>query len=55
MLEDHHLAVEGVVALMHRKTERLGKHVAIVISGGNVSLETLRQVVREEYPYQVEG
>ena len=60
MLEVHHLAVEGgavvgIAAVMHRKTEQLGKHVAIVISGGNVSLETLRQVVREEYPYQVEG
>ena len=57
MLEEHHMAVEGggavgIAAVMHRKIERLGDHIAIVISGGNVSLDTILQVAGVEYPYQ---
>ena len=58
MLERHHMAVEGgaavgIAVILHRKIKKLGKHAAIVVSGGNVSLETMREVVGNRYPYQV--
>jgi len=51
-LEQHHMAVEGagavgIAALMSEKIEHLGKHVAVVISGGNVEMSILLQVARE--------
>ena len=49
-LEDHHQLIEGsagaaIAALMKRKTELNGKTVVIVICGGNISSNTLREVL----------
>ena len=51
-LERHHLVVEGggavgIAALMSRKLQHLGKHVAVVISGANVDMSLLLQVVQD--------
>jgi threonine dehydratase len=51
-LERHHLVVEGggavgVAALRAGKLQRMGKHVAVVISGANVDMSLLLQVVRD--------
>ena len=51
-LERHHLVVEGggavgIAALISRKIQHLGKRVAVVISGGNVEMSLLLQVVQE--------
>ncbi|GIS72536.1 MAG: hypothetical protein CM1200mP10_21130 [Candidatus Neomarinimicrobiota bacterium] len=51
-LEDHHQLIEGsagaaIAALMKRKTELNGKTVVIVICGGNISSNTLREVLDE--------
>jgi threonine dehydratase len=51
-LERHHLVVEGggavgIAALRAGKLQRLGKHVAVVISGANVDMPLLLQVVRD--------
>ena len=49
-LEDHHQLIEGsagaaIAALMKRKIELNGKTVVIVICGGNISSNTLREVL----------
>jgi len=51
-LEEHHLVVEGggavgLAALISGKVKNLGKHVAVVISGGNVDMSVLLEVARE--------
>ena len=56
-LEKEHLVVEGggavgIAALLAGKAENLGEKVAVVISGSNVSLPTLMEVSKGEYPYQ---
>jgi len=48
-LEQHHLVVEGggavgIAALLHQRATRLGHNVAVVVSGGNVSLPLLLKV-----------
>jgi threonine dehydratase len=50
-LEKHHLVVEGggvvgIAALLYGKVERLGKHVAVVVSGGNVDLSLLLKIAQ---------
>ncbi|MBE9507291.1 MAG: hydroxyectoine utilization dehydratase EutB [Chloroflexi bacterium] len=52
-LEKHHLVVEGggavgIAALLHRKAGGLGRNVAVVVSGGNVSLPLLLQIVGKQ-------
>ena len=56
-LEEQHLVVEGggavgISALLTGKVTDLGDKVAVVISGGNVSLPTIMEVGKGEYPYQ---
>jgi len=51
-LEEHHLVVEGggavaLAALISGKVKHLGKHVAVVVSGGNVDMSVLLKVARE--------
>jgi len=51
-LERHHLVVEGggavgIAALRAGKLQRLGKRVAVVISGANVDMSLLLQVVQD--------
>jgi threonine dehydratase len=48
-LEKHHLVVEGggavgVAALLYGRVSRLGRHVAVVVSGGNVDLLVLLEI-----------
>jgi threonine dehydratase len=50
-LERHRLVVEGggavgIAALMAGKVQHLGKHVAVVISGGNIDMSLLLRVVQ---------
>jgi len=50
-LEYHHLVVEGggavaLAALLSDKIEVLGKHVAVILSGGNVHIPTLMDIVQ---------
>jgi threonine dehydratase len=51
-LERHHLVVEGggavgIAALMSGKLPHLGKSAAVIISGANVDIDILLQVVRD--------
>jgi len=51
-LERHHLVVEGagavgIAALISGKVKHLGKHVAVVISGGNVDMALLLRIAQE--------
>ena len=51
-LQHHHLVVEGagavgIAALRAEKLQHLGKHVAVVISGGNVDIPLLLRVVQD--------
>jgi threonine dehydratase len=48
-LRQEHLVVEGggavgIAALLHNKVSRLGQNVVVVISGGNVAVNTLLQL-----------
>jgi threonine dehydratase len=50
-LETHHLVAEGagavgIAALLHRKAQGLGQHVAVVVSGGNVDIPLLMKVAQ---------
>jgi threonine dehydratase len=52
MLYEHRLVVEGggavgVAGLLSGKVEPQGQHVAVVISGGNVGMQTLLSIARE--------
>ena len=45
-LDEHHLVVEGagavgIAALLERRVQALGRHVAVVVSGGNVDISRL--------------
>lgn len=49
-LKEEHLVLEGggavgLAALLQRKVENLGKNVALVVSGGNVSAGTLARII----------
>ncbi len=49
--EKHRLVVEGggavgIAALLHRKVERIGRNVAVVVSGSNVELSLLLKVAQ---------
>jgi threonine dehydratase len=49
-LRQHHLVVEGggavgIAALLYQKVREVGRSVAVVISGGNVSVPLLLQAV----------
>jgi threonine dehydratase len=49
-LKEEHLVLEGggavgIAALLHGKVQGLGKNVVIVVSGGNVSADTLARIV----------
>jgi len=51
-LKEEHLVVEGgaavgVSALLSKKTQNLGKNIAVVISGGNISLDVLKKIIIE--------
>jgi threonine dehydratase len=50
-LEEYHLVVEGgaavgIAALLSQKVPNLGKNVAVVVSGGNVDIPILLEVVQ---------
>jgi len=50
-LEEHHQVLEGggavgIAALLAKKVEHPGKHIAIVASGGNASMPTLMDLAR---------
>lgn len=50
-LEKHHLVVEGggavgIAALLHRKVQRVGRNVVVVVSGSNVELPLLFRVAQ---------
>jgi threonine dehydratase len=52
---EHHLVVEGagavgIAALLQRRVEKLGRRVAVIVSGGNVDLRTLMRICREPRP-----
>jgi len=51
-LKEHHLVTEGagavgIAALLNGKVNGLGRHVAVVVSGGNVSLPLLFEVAEK--------
>ena len=55
--KQHHVVVEGggavgIAALLHKKIERLGKQVVVVVSGGNVDTSLLLQITQNHYPHQ---
>lgn len=50
--QEHHLVLEGagavgIAALLHSKASNLGRHVGVVLSGGNVELEQLVKIWQE--------
>jgi threonine dehydratase len=50
---EHHLVLEGagavgIAGLLHRKISKLGRNVALVLSGGNVELRSFLQIVQKE-------
>jgi threonine dehydratase len=54
-LKEHKIAVEGagavgIAALLNRKVENLGRHVAVVVTGGGVDIELLFDLVRGKLP-----
>ena len=58
-LEEHHLIVEGagavgIAALIHGKVQHLGRHVAIIVSGGNVDVPTLLKICQQHRSHQAE-
>ncbi len=49
--EEHHLVVEGagavgIAALLHRKVKGVGRKTAVIVSGGNVDLKLLMDIVQ---------
>jgi len=51
-LAEHHMVVEGggavgIAAVLHGKVGRVGRHVAVVVSGGNVNLAVLLEVAQK--------
>lgn len=58
LLEKHHLVVEGggavgVAALLFGKVHRLGKDIAVLISGGNVDIGRLTRITQEFRNYPI--
>lgn len=58
LLEKHHLVVEGggavgVAALLFGKVHRLGKDIAVLISGGNVDIGRLTRINQEFRNYPI--
>jgi threonine dehydratase len=56
-LNQHHLVLEGagavgLAAVMAEKIKPVGKHAAIVLSGGNVNLSVLMKIVNERLALQ---
>jgi len=56
-LEQHHLVVEGagavgIAALLQRKVSEVGRHVVVVVTGGNVDLSLLLKVATT---YKIRG
>ncbi len=52
-LEHHHMAIEGgaavgIAALLSNKVKSLGENTAVVISGGNVSLQVIKEILSME-------
>ncbi|MDX1688966.1 MAG: pyridoxal-phosphate dependent enzyme, partial [Candidatus Promineifilaceae bacterium] len=52
VLEEHHLITEGagavgIAALLNGKVDSLGRRVAVVVSGGNVSLPLLFEIAEK--------
>jgi threonine dehydratase len=48
---DHHLVLEGagavgIAALLHNKVAKPGRHVAVVVSGGNVDMNAFLKVMQ---------
>jgi len=39
--------IAGIAALRERRVEKLGKNVAVVVSGSNVDLSLLLRIVRD--------
>jgi len=37
----------GIAAVLHGKVGRVGRHVAVVVSGGNVNLAVLLEVAQK--------
>lgn len=51
--EEHHLVVEGggavgIAALLQNQLNRLGRKVVLVISGGNVDIKLLMEILQNE-------
>ena len=51
-LKHEHVIVEGgaavgVAALLFNKVDKLGKEIAVVLSGANISLEVLKKIIRD--------
>jgi threonine dehydratase len=49
-LEEHHQVIEGgaavgIAALLHQRVNQLGRHIAVIVSGGNVDTERLLETV----------
>jgi threonine dehydratase len=49
-LEEHHQVIEGgaavgIAALLHQRVNQVGRHVAVIVSGGNVGTERLLETV----------
>lgn len=49
-LEEHHQVIEGgaavgIAALLHQRVNQVGRHVAVVVSGGNVDTEQLLETI----------
>lgn len=49
-LEEHHQVIEGgaavgIAALLHQRISQVGRHVAVIVSGGNVDTEKLLETI----------
>ena len=58
-LEEHHIVIEGagavgIAALIHGRVQHLGRHVAVIVSGGNVDVPTLLAICRRQRSDQSE-
>ena len=58
-LQQHHLVTEGagavgIAALLHQRVSELGHNVAVVVSGGNVSLPVLMEVAKERGNHHID-
>lgn len=56
-LEKHHIVVEGggavgIAALLFDKVKKMGKNIAVILSGGNVDMQVLIKLAQGKYNYQ---